>query len=132
MPDYKATTIAGTAYTRAHQAIVANPVDGVKAISFYEEQIVNLGDEQIHRPQGGIQEPLTADNLQTEFQLLNPVDSTELGLTMTYQDVYVALHSLYLHLATKRDAAVAAAAEAAALAAAVVPAEPEPEVTPEA
>lgn len=129
MPDYKETTLAGTAYTRANQVVISNPLTGVKAVSFYEEQIVNLGDEQIVRAQGGVQEPFTADNAAEEFALINPIDGTPLGMTMEYKDVHVALHSLYFHVAAKRDAAVAAAAEAAALAAAVVPT---PEVTPEA
>ena len=129
MPDYKENTLAGTAYTRAHQVVIANPTVGTKAISFYEEQVINLVDEQIIRQQGGVQEPFTADNANEEFALVNPIDGTPLGLTMEYKDVHVAMHSLYYHVAAKRDAAVAAAAEAAALAAAVVPT---PEVTPEA
>ena len=132
MPDYKETTVAGTAYTRANQVVIANPSVGTKAISFYEEQVINLENEQIIRQQGGVQEPFTADNANEEFDLINPLDGTPIGMTMEYKDVHVALHSLYYHIAAKRDAAVAAAAEAAALAAAVVPAEPEPEVTPEA
>ena len=116
MSDYKETTLSGTAYTRASQVVIANPLNGVKAVSFMEEQVVNLGDEQLIRPQGGIQEPFTTENVTTEFQLLNPADSTPLGLTMTYQQVYVALHSLYFHVAKKRDEARAAtkAADAAA------------------
>ena len=129
MPDYKETTVAGTAYTRAHQVVIANPSVGTKAISFYEEQVINLADEQIIRQQGGVQEPFTADNANEEFALINPIDGTPIGMTMEYKDVHVALHSLYYHVAAKRDAAVAAAAEAAALAAAAVPT---PEVTPEA
>ena len=129
MPDYKETTVAGTAYTRAHQVVIANPTVGTKAISFYEEQVINLVDEQIIRQQGGVQEPFTADNANEEFALINPVDGMPIGMTMEYKDVHVALHSLYYHVAAKRDAAVAAAAEAAALAAAVTPA---PEATPEA
>ena len=129
MPDYKETTVAGTAYTRTHQVVIANPSVGTKAISFYEEQVINLADEQIIRQQGGVQEPFTADNANEEFALVNPIDGTPLGMTMEYKDVHVAMHSLYYHIAAKRDAAVAAAAEAAALAAAVVPT---PEVTPEA
>ncbi len=129
MPDYKETTLAGTAYTRANQVVIANPTVGTKAISFYEEQVINLADEQIIRQQGGVQEPFTADNANEEFALINPIDGTPIGMTMEYKDVHVAMHSLYYHIAAKRDAAVAAAAEAAALAAAVVPA---PEVTPEA
>ena len=133
MPDYKETTVAGTAYTRAHQVVIANPSVGTKAVSFYEEQVINLENEQIIRQQGGVQEPFTADNANEEFALVNPVDGTPIGMTMEYKDVHVALHSLYYHVAAKRDASVAAAAaaaaEAAALAAAVVPT---PEVTPEA
>lgn len=103
MTDYKQTNIAGTAYTRANKVIVDNPLNGVKAITFVEEQVVNLGNEQLIRPQGGIQEPLTADNMGTEFPLLNPLDGTPVGLSMTYEQVYVALHSLYFHVAKKRD-----------------------------
>lgn len=132
MANYQATTLSGTAYTRANQVVIANPLDGVKAISFMEEQVVNLGDEQLIRPQGGIQEPFTAENIDTEFPLLNPLDSTPVGLSMTYEQVYVALHSLYFHVASKRDAAVAqakadaeakAAADAAAKLAEATPAE---------
>lgn len=109
MANYQQTTLSGTAYTRASQVVIANPLNGVKAVSFMEEQVVNLGDEQLIRPQGGIQEPFTAENIGTEFPLLNPLDSTPVGLSMTYEQVYVALHSLYFHVAKKRDEAKAAA-----------------------
>ncbi len=106
MTDYKQTTLAGTAYTRANAVTVANPLTGVKAINFFEEQVVNLGDEVMLRPQGGFQEPFTDDNAGTEFPLLNPQDSTPLGATATYTELYVMLHSLYLHLAKRRDEAL--------------------------
>lgn len=114
MADYKQTTVAGTSYVRAFSVQANNPLTGTKAISFMEEKVINLGDEQITRPQGGIQEPLMTENMLEEFQLVNPVDGTPIGQTMTYQQVYLALHSLYLHVATKRDVAVAATAEQAA------------------
>ena len=120
MADYKETTLAGTAYTRANAITIANPRIGVKAINFSEEQVINLGSETIVRPQGGFQEPFTTENAGTEFPLVNPLDGTPLGMTSTYTEVHVILHSLYFHLAQRRDAAV----EAAALAAAVVPADP--------
>ena len=119
MADYKETTLAGTAYTRANGITIANPLTGVKAINFSEEQVINLGNETIIRPQGGFQEPFTQDNAGTEFPLVNPLDGTPLGMNASYAEVHVMLHSLYFYLAQKRDAA----AEAAALAAAVVPAD---------
>jgi hypothetical protein len=109
MPNYKQTTLAGTAYTRASSVAVANPLTGVKAINFFEEQVVNLGDEVMLRPQGGFQEPFTTENATTEFPLVNPETGEPIGQTATYMDLYVTLHSLYLHLAQRRDAALAAA-----------------------
>ena len=103
MANYQETNVSGTSYTRANQIVVSNPLNGVKAISFMEEQVVNLEGEQIFRQKGGIQEPFTAENIQEEFPLLNPEDGTPLGITTTYQQVYVTLYSLYMHLATKRD-----------------------------
>lgn len=103
--NYQETTLSGTSYIRSNSVQVANPLTGVKAISFMEEQVINLdGGEQIIRPQGGFQEPFTADNLLTEFALINPETGAPLGSTMTYQGLYVALYSLYFALATKRDA----------------------------
>ena len=126
MADYKATALAGTAYTRANAIHIANPREGVKAINFSEEQVINLGTETIVRPQGGFQEPFTAENAGTEFELVNPIDGTPLGMTSTYTEVHVLLHSLYYHLAKRRDDAAEAAALAAAVVPVDVPADPEP------
>ncbi len=109
MADYKQTTLAGTAYTRSHAITVANPRTGVKAINFFEEQVVNLGDKELLIPQGGFQEAFTDENADTEFPLLNPQTSEPLGATATYAQLYVTLHSLYLHIAKRRDAAALAA-----------------------
>lgn len=50
MADYQETTLSGTAYTRASQVVIANPLNGVKAVSFMEEQVVNLCDEPVQQP----------------------------------------------------------------------------------
>ena len=96
------TRAGDTQPVRPDGVVIIDPATGLPAL---EEQVVNLGDEQLIRQQGGIQEPFTAENVTTEFPLLNPTDSTQLGLTMTYRQVYVALHSLYFHVAKKRDEA---------------------------
>ena len=111
MADYKQTTLAGTAYTRAVSVTVANPLTGVKAINFFEEQVVNLGAEVLMRPQGGFQEAFTTENANSEFEMLNPETGEPLGQTATYAQLYGMLHSLYLHLAVRRDAAALAALE---------------------
>ena len=118
MSNYMQTNVSGTAYVRSSQVIVANPLVGTKAISFMEEQVVNLDGEQIVRQRGGVQEPFTAENAGEVFQLINPQTGEALGSSASYQELYIMLHSLYLHLATKRDNLVVEAA-------------PIPEVTPE-
>lgn len=107
MANYQETTLNGTSYVRSNHIIVSNPLDGVKAISFMEEQVLNLEGEQVIRPKGGIQEPFTEDNLLSEFPLLNPETGEPLGTSVTYQQVYVTLYSLYMYLAKRRDESVA-------------------------
>lgn len=46
--------------------------------------------------------------MTVEFPLRNPATNEIIeGQTMTYQDLYVGLFSLYWHLALERDAAAA-------------------------
>lgn len=105
MADYKQTTLAGTAYTRASSIVVDNPLTGVKGVNFIEEQVINLGDEVMQRPQGGFHEPFTEENSGTEFPLRNPQTGEPLDATATYAQLYVMLHSLYFYLANRRDEA---------------------------
>ena len=117
MANYQETEVTGTVYVRSNQIIVANPLEGVRAISYMEEQVINLSDgEQIVRSAGGFQEPFTPENAGTVFPLVNPQTGEPLGQDMTYTGLYVALYSLYMFLAKRRDEAAAA---------------PKPEPTPE-
>lgn len=107
MAEYKETTLAGTAYTRAMGVQVSNG-DTHKAIEFQEERVINLSDgEVIRRPGGRVYSPFTTENALTAFPILDPTTGVDTGMTATYQDVYVQLYSLYLHLAAERDAYVA-------------------------
>ena len=103
MPNYQQTNVSGTSYIRSNQVVVNNPLQGTKAITFMEEQVVNLEGESIQRQRGGVQEPFTVENSGEEFQLINPETGDQLGATASYQELYVMMHSLYLHLAAKRD-----------------------------
>ncbi len=116
MANYKETTLAGTAYIRANSVNVSNG-ETSKAISFQEEKVINLDDGEVIRKQvGQVWSSFTAENAQTAFPLLNPETGQPLvdNATMTYEGVYMALYSLYLHLATERDAYVAQQAADAA------------------
>lgn len=103
MANYQETNVAGTSYVRCNKIDVDNK-DVYKAITFYEEQVVNLNDgDVIRRNIDKVGSQLTVDNAATTFPVLNPETGEDSGVTMTYQDVYVALYSLYLHMAKERD-----------------------------
>jgi hypothetical protein len=131
MANYKETTIAGSSYIRAKNVHFTNG-ETEKNVIFVEEQIINLDGETIRKDAGEVYSEFTPDNAASDFSILNPETGEDSGQSMTFQDVYVALYSLYLHLANERDIAAAqaeadaiAAAEAAAEAAAQAQAEAE-------
>lgn len=115
MANYKETNLAGTSYVRANYVNITNE-ESEKFITYHEEQLINLdGGEVIRKTAGVVSAPFTAENANTEFQVLNPGTGEPIaGATMTYADVYAALYSLYLHLATERDEYEAAQEAAAA------------------
>lgn len=71
-----------------------------------EETVINLADRVITEHAGEIRK--SVDNLSVSFPLRNPSTNEVIeGATMSYQDLYVGLFSLYWHLALERDAAEA-------------------------
>lgn len=117
MANYKETTLAGTSYVRSNSVQINNGIDS-KGITFQETEVINLDNgDTMSKSAGSVSEAFTADNALTEFSLINPETGADTGSTMTYQDLYVAIYSLYFKLALERDAFEAeqlAAAEAAA------------------
>lgn len=103
MPNYKETTISGSSYIRAHRVIINNPYQGIPTISFQEEEVLNVNGQVIQQQKESVNESLTDPS--ASFPLVDPTTGDSLG-EATYGQIYVLLHSLYLHLAAKRDAAV--------------------------
>lgn len=109
MANYKQTTVAGSSYVRANGVTITNG-EANKSIYFDEEKVINLGDgDVIRRPMGRVGSPFSAENAGTAFPLLNPETGEPLveGAQMTYEGLYAALYSLYIHLAKGRDEALA-------------------------
>lgn len=106
MADYRETSIAGTSYTRGHSLYFENPANSNPSLLIREETVINLADRTIYEPAGEIRKVVT--DLSVEFPLRNPATNEIIeGQTMTYQDLYVGLYSLYWYLALERDAAAA-------------------------
>ena len=104
MANYKETTVTGTSYQRAWRVEIENGLVD-KHIRFYEEVIAQLdaGHVVSEKVGVGVWSPFTAENMFTEFAVLNPETGEDTGATMTYADVYTALYSLYIYLAIARD-----------------------------
>jgi hypothetical protein len=107
MSDYRESSIAGTSYTRGRSMYFENPLGSPPALLVREETVINLADRVITEHAGEIRK--VVDDLTVEFPLRNPATNEIIeGQTMTYQDLYVGLFSLYWKLALDRDAEIAA------------------------
>lgn len=103
MANYKETTVSGTSYVRAREVTVSNNLDGYRGIMFAEEQVSVLGDKVMRENTGALHQEFTPENSLTAFPLLDPETNEPTGATATFQDVYIALFSLYYYLTQQRD-----------------------------
>ncbi|UCP00111.1 hypothetical protein LF844_09945 [Metapseudomonas lalkuanensis] len=112
MPDYNEQAGQYSSWTRCKYIGIDNPRPhlGVPAVTFVEERCINVDGEEVQRPLGNLVEPFTPENAGEAFDLVDPETGSVLG-SMTYQGLYVALASAYLHVATKRDQAQSAPPE---------------------
>jgi hypothetical protein len=103
MSNYKQTDIAGEAWTRAKRVVIDNTLNQTPVIEFIEEKVISIDSEMIHKDTMNLVEPFS--NPLQEFNVVNPTTG-EAVRTATYAEVYELLHSLYLHLAIRRDAKI--------------------------
>jgi hypothetical protein len=104
MSNYQESTITGQIkkWKRAFQLVIRNTYNQIPLITFMEETATQFPDNSIITEPAGQLEVLMPSPL-TEFPLINPLDGTSLGSTMTMQQLQVAMHSAYLFLAAERD-----------------------------
>lgn len=105
MAKYKENTASGETWVRSNHITIENPLGGVPQIHFREERAIALGPEEVvTKAVGSVAESMTADNLSESFPLINPETGEEIPEEFgTYQQLQVLLHSLYIHMAKKRD-----------------------------
>jgi hypothetical protein len=100
MADYRQKQGSATSWRRAAQVTIHNPRNGQPTINFVEQDVVVLGNEEFHRQNAGM--VAGTFDPQATFPLVSPITGQQFG-TAKQEDLYVLLHSLYLHLAAKRD-----------------------------
>jgi hypothetical protein len=109
MANYNESNVNSTSYQRAKSATITNTYGKNPEIMFSEELVVVLPDGAAHRDLGNVFGTFTPENKDTTFTLIDQATGNASSNTMTFGELYNAIRSLYLHLATKRDADVAAA-----------------------
>jgi hypothetical protein len=102
MNNYKQTSVTGESWIRAYHFSISNPQTGLKQINFQEEKVTVLDNGVNSGRVGEVLDEFTETGASTEFSLLNPKTGDVVG-TANYDDLYNMLHSLYIHLAQKRD-----------------------------
>jgi hypothetical protein len=102
MANYKESNVTGVTWQRCNRIDIRNPYEEAKFAVFLEEEITDLGNDKIVKtPLGQILADFTDPT--TVVNLINPETGDSLESSVTYQDIYVMLHSLYIQLATLRD-----------------------------
>jgi len=102
MANYQETQVTGTKWQRCNQVLINNPYNTTPAVAFKEETVVVLDSGVFIQSQSG----LACDfDPQGVINLRDPATGALTGQTMSQQDVYVALYSMYLQLAEQRDQA---------------------------
>jgi hypothetical protein len=123
--NYNETTLSGSSWVRCNYISISNllqdyedinavampsgvNIDKTPLISFSEETVVTLQNNKVLRTPLGGQSLVKRFNITETFPVLNPETNLPTGQTLSHQDLYVYLYSLYIQTATERDAQNAA------------------------
>jgi len=112
--NYNENNVSGTSWTRCRTVTINNPLPGKGPIDFLtsqpagpncvfnEETAVALDTETLTYDSGACQQKYVSTNV---IQLLDPATNNPTGQTVTQQQLYNILYSLYIATAKARDAA---------------------------
>lgn len=99
--NYKEKITAVKSWVRAKKVTIHNEYQSVPTITFTEEEVTDLGNQIQRRELGEITQDFSSPS--GTFEIVDPVTGAPIR-TATYEEAYVLLSSLYLDLATMRDA----------------------------
>jgi len=106
MANYKEDSFVGNSWIRCGSISIENRLNQTPQITFTEEEVLDLGVNQIVRP---ITPSLvSAFNPSKIINIRNPITNELTGQVSTYGEAYVLLSSAYYDMAYNRDAAALA------------------------
>ena len=104
---YDKTELPGQVRTRSQKQTIVTPSGGIPSIEICEQEMILVEGEgeAVLRETPAFSVALTAEELAESFPLLNPADDSDLGATMTGEQVMVAYYSFVRNRQKRRDAA---------------------------
>ena len=100
--NYRETTTTGTTWTRCTRVVVNNDLNEQPYVLFFEQQVFNMGGQQILKDLGVLRQNFDPDGVI--LPLINPQTGEATGATITQAEAYAVLYSAYIQAAMARDA----------------------------
>jgi hypothetical protein len=100
MSNYNQSDVTGLVWQRCHTVQISNQLDQDKTIFFQEEKVYNLDGDDMKKYVDGCGKVFEAGKT---FPILNINDGSDTGQSMTHDELYQALYSLYMQTAQERD-----------------------------
>ena len=101
--NYKEMNGQATKWRRACVVTISNPLNRTPTVAFQEQDVLSFDGEHTVLP-GQPGSVSTTFDPAGSIALLNPETGEPLGQSLPQSTLYVALYSLYMHLAAQRDA----------------------------
>ena len=103
MANYNETPVVGSTWTRCSSVYISNTYNVIPTITFGEQQLIVIEN----------QPPLVVNTntscmaqfvATADIQIVDPITGNPTGQTVTQQQLYDILYSLYIATAKERDA----------------------------
>ncbi len=100
MSNYNESNVSGQSWNRCFKIEVDNPYDKPPTCKMFEEEIIVVGDKSVSTISRIFSPEI---NMSDTIALINPITGEPIGASITHQDLYVALFSLYINTAVAQD-----------------------------
>lgn len=105
MSNYNQVTVPGTVWTRCYEIVIRNPYLGLeKSATFSEENVVTIDNRIISNTKRFLHKQFNPTEV---INLRDPATGTLTGSTLTHEELYTILYSLYLQTSIEKDQASA-------------------------
>lgn len=100
MANYKEQTVQGESWQRCYSITIDNPLNETPVATFREETVVKVGNNTLKQPVTAC--TLIFNSAET-FEVVDPTTGISTGTSLTHEDLYKFIYSLYIKTAKARD-----------------------------